>query len=348
MTSRTAVLAAFTLLLPTSPLAAQERFTLEDQRVAVYNLAGEVRVVPGSGSQVTVTVNPGGADARELSVEVDRIRGRTTLRVIYPGDRVVYPMEGRSRWRHSLELDDDGTWGGSVRGGRRVQIAGAGSGLEAHADLEIQVPEGSDLAVYQAVGRIQAGEIRGNLTLDTSLGPVEAHDVLGNVNVDTGSGEISVRGIMGEVTLDTGSGSVEVQDVEGPLVWVDTGSGDVRGRDLRAGRLEVDTGSGRVELMEIRAPEILVDTGSGSVELDILSAIEDVEVDTGSGRVTLTLPRDLDVEVELGTGSGGIEVGLPMDIRRRDRNDLQGVMGSGAGRLVVDTGSGGIQLRGRS
>ena len=47
-------------LLPTT-LAAQKQFNLPGNHVAVYNLAGEVTVVAGTGSSVGVRFNPGAA-----------------------------------------------------------------------------------------------------------------------------------------------------------------------------------------------------------------------------------------------------------------------------------------------
>src|SRR3954449_13117084 len=64
-----------TLLLPGGASAQQpERYTLTGDEVAVYNLAGEVRVEPGPGPTVTAELTRGGADAAKLKVlrsEVD-------------------------------------------------------------------------------------------------------------------------------------------------------------------------------------------------------------------------------------------------------------------------------------
>ena len=137
-----------------APAGAQERYSVGGSEVAIYNLAGEVEVVGGSGSDVIVEVMRGGSDAEELTVEVGEVRGRETLRVIYPSDRVVYEVRG---WRGNTELrvNDDGTFGGG-RGGDRVKVSGSGRGLEAHANLRITVPSGKEVAVYIAAGEITA------------------------------------------------------------------------------------------------------------------------------------------------------------------------------------------------
>ena len=324
--------------------SAQESYELGRGDVAVYNLAGEVEVVPTSGRDVRVTVRPGGADANRLSVEVGEVRGRMALRVMYPDDEIVYDMENRSRYNTQVRVREDGTFGGG-NGGDQVRIRSSGSGMEAHADLRIEIPEGADVIVYNAVGPATARGVRADLRLDLSSGGVTVDDHVGMLEVDTGSGSVTVRNVEGDVEVDTGSGSVDVSGLDGRRVMVDTGSGSVEGQGIRAGSVSVDTGSGRVELMGIRAPEVQVDTGSGSVEIELLDAVESLEVDTGSGGVTVALPEGLDAEIEVDTGSGGIDVDFPVEVQTMRRNYFRGRVGDGSGRILIDTGSGGIRLR---
>src|SRR5262249_13151509 len=116
-------IAASIALALAAPTLAAERFTLEGGRVAIYNLAGELRVEPTGGSQVVVEVTRGGRDAGDLRIEHGRVRGMETLRVIYPSDRVVYPPMGRGS-SSSEHVAEDGTFADhSMRGivfGRRV------------------------------------------------------------------------------------------------------------------------------------------------------------------------------------------------------------------------------------
>ena len=95
------------------------------ERVAVYNLAGTV-ALEGGGSAVVVEVKRQGGDAGRLRIEQGTIRGRESLRVIYPSDRVTFTgMSGSSEVR----VRDDGTFfDGESSGGRRVRISDAGGG----------------------------------------------------------------------------------------------------------------------------------------------------------------------------------------------------------------------------
>ena len=58
------------LCSPAVPVAAQtSRQVLKGDSVAVYNLVGELRVEAGSGSDVVVEIQRGGADAAKLEVQ---------------------------------------------------------------------------------------------------------------------------------------------------------------------------------------------------------------------------------------------------------------------------------------
>src|SRR5258705_886777 len=147
----------------TIPAAAQtSRHVLKGDSVAIYNLVGELRVEGGSGSDVIVEIQRGGADAEQLDVQSGPLRGRETLRVIYPDDVIVMPDWGRG-WNTTMHVRDDGTFGDedwwegkhhSHADGREVRITGRHrSGLEALADLHVTVPKGNTVGPVPVVGK---------------------------------------------------------------------------------------------------------------------------------------------------------------------------------------------------
>uniref|UniRef100_A0A832I5J2 DUF4097 domain-containing protein n=1 Tax=Eiseniibacteriota bacterium TaxID=2212470 RepID=A0A832I5J2_UNCEI len=338
--------AMLTTMLATAA-EAPRRETLAGDRVALYTLAGAVRVEAGRGQMVEVEVTPGGRDAASLAVETGRIGERTTLRVVFPGRRIVYPGIGRGSTTQ-LRVRDDGTFGdgrgSDLFGVRTVRIASSGGGLEAHADLRVYVPPGKTVEVRVGAGRIDAAHVDGRLVLDTASGPVTASGTRGDLVVETGSGGVRVSDARGDVTVDTGSGAVEVSAVRGDRLLVDTGSGSVRGSDLEVGSLTVDTGSGGIDLSEVNARDVSLDTGSGPVNLDLVGQAERVAVDTGSGDVTLRLPRSLGAKVSIETGSGAIRTDLPFRTLRRSKDALRGEIGDGHANLRLETGSGDVHV----
>jgi len=344
MTRTMLALAAATTLLGSS-LRGQEpkRFTLSGERVAVYNLAGEIQVRGGGAGTVTVEVRTEGPDAASLTIETGQVRGREALRVIYPDDRIVYRGHGNG-YRTTMHVRDDGTWGDGNRGGREVSIRGSGSGLEAHALVLVTVPEGRDVAVFLGAGEVSVNDLSAKIDVDVASAGVTVDQLRGDLNVDAGSGAVSVSAVTGDVRLDTGSGSVQVREIHGPGLDLDTGSGRVSGEAITVDDLRVDTGSGRLDLSGVRAPRILLDTGSGGVRLELLQDVSELTIDTGSGGVTLAVPSDLGAQIEIETGSGGIDLDVPIAASEMKRDYLRGVIGDGQGRIRIDTGSGGVRI----
>jgi hypothetical protein len=327
---------------------ATERRTVTGAAVAIYNLAGRVRIEGAGGADVMVEVTRGGADAGRLRVETGPRRDWQTLRVIYPADRIVYPRLGGWGSRTTLRVDDQGYFddSGDWRGSRsgRVEIRGSGSGLEAWADLRIIVPRGKRVAVHLAAGEVTASNVDGDLEVDVSAATITTERTRGRLSLDTGSGSVRVTDAQGSVNLDTGSGSVTVSDVRGDELRMDTGSGSISGRNIEVRTLTADIGSGGLRLSGVKASRVSLDTGSGGTELELLTDVEDVNVDAGSGPISLRLPAGVGAEVEIETGSGGIETDFPIEVTRWERNYLRGRLGDGKGRIRIDSGSGGVRL----
>ena len=343
-----ALLAAVAFTSMAAPAAAQERYAVGGDHVAIYNLAGTVEVVGTSAGQVTVEMERGGRHADRLRVEVGEVENRQALRVIYPSDEVHYDPPG---WNGSttVRVNSDGTWGGDGGSwfgrGDRVRVSSRRSGMDAHANLRIGIPRGQRAEIYLAVGRIRAENVDGRLRLDTGSGRVAAQNMAGDLTIDTGSGSVEVTGMDGDLLVDTGSGGVTVSGLRGDALRIDTGSGSVDVANSAAGSIEIDTGSGSIDLVNSAARNLVLDTGSGSVEAELTSAVERVVIDTGSGGVSLRLPESLGARVDLDSGSGGIDVEFPVDATERSRDELRGQIGDGRGYIEVDTGSGGIRIR---
>jgi DUF4097 and DUF4098 domain-containing protein YvlB len=353
---RVALLASIALLSSVSTARAQtERHVLSGDRVAIYNLAGTLRVEAGHGSDVVVEVTRGGRDAQRLQIEEGSVRGEDALRVIYPDDRVIYPALDRND-RTTISVRDDGTWGDDKRRDdrdsrryssgerRRVEIAPSGSGLEAHADLRVLVPRGQRITIHHAAGDARITMVDADLAVDVAQSDITAERTRGRLSLDTGSGSVSVTDAQGDVSLDTGSGSVTVSGVKGQTLRMDTGSGSIHGGDVDVADLKADVGSGGVHLDRVRAIRVDVDAGSGATELELLSPIERLKVDAGSGGVTLRLPASQGAEVDIETGSGGIDTDFAVQVTKFEQRHMVGRIGDGKGQIRIESGSGSVRL----
>jgi lia operon protein LiaG len=347
------VLGAAALL--TSPLSAQSsRYVLKGDSVAVYNLVGELHVEAGSDSDVTVQVERGGADSAKLEIQTGPLRGRETLRIIYPDDVIVMPDWGRG-WNTTLRVRDDGTFGdeGSRRGGvwrgdgHEVRITGRSrSGLEASADLRIAVPKGKTLSVNLGVGKAFVSNVEGNIRVSVASADVAADRTRGTLRISTGSGNVDLRTASGDVSLESGSGDITVAGAQGPTLKLSTGSGNVTISDGKAGMLTVETGSGSIDVTGSSGDDVSFNTGSGNVDVTLVATFQALSVETGSGDVTLRVPPTVGAQVDLDTGSGDIDLGgLTLQVRRIEHDHVSGTLGDGKGRLSVETGSGNVRLQ---
>lgn len=328
-----------------APLLAQtpERHTLRGDRVAIYDLVGDVRIVEGTGREVVVEVTRRGADAGQLRVESGDIDGVPTLRVVFPFDRVRFDSEGRYYGVSDLRVRDDGTFGHG-RAGRRIAISSR-SGSEAAADLVVRVPTGIRLDLRLAAGSVAAERTRSDLSLDVISADVTLKGTRGDLLVETASGSVDAQDTQGDLDIDTGSGSVELTRVRAPNLRVDTGSGSVTCREVTSDEVNIDTGSGGVEVASATARTVRVDVGSGSVDVALSRDAKDVYIDTGSGSVTLRVPESMGADVDFDTGGGSIETDLPITVQHQSRGSLKGRIGDGSAHVTVSTGSGGIRVR---
>ena len=355
------ITAAALLVVHTQAGAQTERRTLSGDRIAIYNLAGKLRVESGGGSEVVVEVMRGGRDGDRLRVEQGTIRGYETLRIVYPADRIVYPELGRNS-RNTITVRDDGTWGNDLSRGDRgergerqsrdyndrernqVEISSSGSGLEAYADLRVLVPRGQRIVIHNAAGDARITMVDADLAVEVASSTISAERTRGRLSLDTGSGGVSVTDAQGDVDLDTGSGGVTITGIKGGSLKMDTGSGSIRGGDIDVSDLKADVGSGGVHLERVRASRVDIDAGSGGTELELLSAIDQLKVDAGSGGVTVRLPADLSANVDLETGSGGIDTDFSVQVTKFEQHHIVGRIGDGRGRIKIEAGSGSVRL----
>ena len=348
---------ALALLTLAPSLTAQqaERYTLEGDDIAIYNLAGALIVEPGSGS-VAVELTRGGPDAGRLQVERGELRGRETLRVVYPTQDLAYAgLESGSST--TLKVREDGTFGDGDHHddddedddrdrprGRTVRITRDRGDLRGYADMKVRVPAGHRVEFHLAVGRVSVANVNGEILVDSHSAPVTATGVKGSLAVDVGSGDVRATGGEGELSVDTGSGSVEVTGFRGNELSIDTGSGQVSGSQLNVRSIHVDTGSGDIELTAVTCPELALETGSGSISTEVRGPVRDLALETGSGDISVRAPATLAGEVEIETASGEIETDFPIQVTRHARDHIVGRIGDGVGRVAIETGSGDVRL----
>lgn len=151
---------------------------------------------------------------------------------------------------------------------------------------------------------------RTSLKLETHNGAVAVTDVTGDVRAITHNGKITTMRVSGSTVLETHNGAISVRST----------SGDA---DLK--------------------------THNGSVKAfysESASPVSDISIVTYNGSIELEPPPDLSAKVVASTNNGSINTDLPIIVSGKlSRNRLAGTIGSGQGRLHLETHNGSIRLR---
>jgi len=333
--------------------------------LAVRNLIGNIRVERGTTPGIHITANTTIEAATQA--EAERLTGLIDFRSsdVGPGSRFdvrlprehfpkIYSEKGASGWFSTTYVDYLG---------ERIRLVGSKDEAPAvRVDLVISAPAGAKVDVSNIVGDILAQNYSGKLRLDGGSGLLTSTGGEGDLELDNGSGAVAVSGHRGRVSADTGSGSVKISDCECEILadtgsgsvdvqqgkgsfFADTGSGGVHVEGF-SGKFAADTGSGSVRARGVSDVQSLdVDTGSGSVNIEgDLSALSKLNIDTGSGSVTLHSSAQPSMEIEIDTGSGGVDVDAPGATIREKKDATIVRLKDGAGRGVIDTGSGSVNL----
>jgi hypothetical protein len=332
----------------------------------IRNLMGSVRVERGTlpGIHVSATTN---IDA-ETRAEAERLLRLVEFRTsdIGAASRLDVRLPAKAFPKLYWEEGDSSWWSVTYveHLGDRIRLVGnRDSAPEVRVDLVVRAPEGAHLDVSNVFGDSIAQGFSGTLRLDTSSGQLSASGGNGELRLDSGSGAVKVTTHRGRVSADTGSGEVNITDCECEIV-ADTGSGPVEIRKGK-GSVAADTGSGGIEVEGFAGPlaadsgsgsvtargvsdmrSLEVDTGSGDVSVQgDLSALERVEIDVASGGVRLQSTAQPSLDLHIETGSGRVAIAAPGASVRDVGDGITTVsMKGGAGRGVIDTGSGSVDI----
>jgi len=130
-------------------------------------------------------------------------------------------------------------------------------------------------------------------------------------------------------------------------VRLETTNGDVQVNDL-AGELRVEATNGRIQATGLEN-SARVNTTNGAISLDFSKLGEDgVECETVNGQITVALPKDASADVDARVTNGSISTGdVGLSITEESRRRVEGRLGSGGTRVLLQTVNGMIRLKGR-
>lgn len=282
-----------------------------DGSLALGNIAGDIVVTRGSGSDTTIEIVKTArgrdvADAKELlqlvDVEVNERNGRAEVKTHYPSDDTA-----RRNNRRNVNVS---------------------------VDYTVTTPAGTRVSIESISGDLKVTDIKGDLSANTISGDIRV----------SGAGRISAaKTISGSVEI------VDAQ-VDGTLDSSSV-SGDVLVRHVTARRIDVGSVSGNLRLEDVQCDSAAAHSTSGNVTFSgPLARKGRYELKSFSGEIRVSVPSTSGFEVEANSFSGQIRTEMPIqthgtDSRSGRRNTvLNGTFGDGSAVLDLTTFSGSIVI----
>ena len=206
-----------------------------------------------------------------------------------------------------------------------------GSGRGEDSDLRVTLPVGVALDVDSVTASIVVRGVAG--------ATLEVDNASGDVDVDTGAAEVEVNTVSGDAKVTARSADVTVESV----------SGDVAVSGELAGRVQLEAVSGGLLLNSTgKAKQVDAGVVSGDIELRTgLQAGGKLKAESLSGNLLVVLPRDASARVSASSFTGSIRspVGEVETEEHGPGSSLTTTLGSGDGRIDLETFSGDLQLR---
>lgn len=204
---------------------------------------GNLRIVPGTGGGVDITL-----DGRDAAVS-----------------RMLVEQRG-----DVIHLEPDRTHG--IRWSSVDVVVAVGEAPQVHArltsgDLTVSTNLGS-LAAETASGEIVAGLVSGDATIRSASGDVRLGDVAGRLDVAVASGDLRAE-VVGAADLKSASGDIVVREVQRDAS-IRTASGDITVARFTGERFDAKSMSGDVTVgvPPGRRCEVAFSTISGDVRTD--------------------------------------------------------------------------------
>lgn len=146
-----------------------------------------------------------------------------------------------------------------------------------------------------------------------------------DLDAETHNGPITVAGAVGAVEIESHNGEIKV---------------NAAGKSL-----DVEAHNGEINAV-YSGPSISMNAHNGQIIAD-LSGCRDVtgEVSSHNGDVRISVGKDTSTTLAARTSNGGIDCSAPLSDMKSSRRSLDGKLGSGGGKLEVETHNGAIAIK---
>ena len=148
----------------------------------------------------------------------------------------------------------------------------------------------------------------------------------------------------GNINIDAVSADVDISNLEINNFQCKTVSGDLKIKSLGSDNLKLNTTSGEVNIMDFTG-NLKADSVSGDINVRYRVFDNNIDVKTISGKVEIDLPQYAEFYLKTNTVSGEVVAKFPITIISFNKmKQLEGTVGTGDNRIIIDTVSGDIYI----
>jgi hypothetical protein len=212
-------------------------------------------------------------------------------------------------------------------------------------DFDVTLPEETSLKLKSHNGELIVSTITGEVQGTTHNGGISGVEINGNVEFYTHNGKIEVRDGTGDQVLTTHNNGVYVQNIEG-AVTAKTHNGKIEVKNV-PGDLELNTANSAILGEDIKG-NVRGETHNGKIYIVYAKdapAVREVWLKTYNGGIEFCGPEALSAEVEAKTRNGSIHLDKPVEVVGEVKKHLRGTIGSGQGKLYLETYNGSITIK---
>jgi len=202
------------------------------------------------------------------------------------------------------------------------------------------------LDVRSQSGSVRARNVRG-LVVDAPYTTVEVTDVTGidgkDVMISNQSATITLENVKGNTIIIAPYSNIGLKNIDG-FVDIESKSGRVDATDV-SGNWKSRTEYTRLRLRGLKSKEVIMTNKSDKIEAELSVVPSTVDIRNEYGSVSVDLPRGFSGDISLDAEYGKVNTDFPIQSRNRGSSGYAiGKVGSGTGRITIETRSGNIEL----
>lgn len=225
----------------------------------------------------------------------------------------------------------------------------SGNNKEDGSNLEIYVPESSQVWFEGVNADVEVSGIEGGSNIQTVNGSVTASDLQGRIRLNTVNGDVNSKNLDGKIRLETVNGDVTDNGSKGREVEYTTVNGDLS-VETSAPEIKIENVNGDIDLNLAKVEELSIETVNGDIDAVFdLTEKGEIEISTVSGDADLVFTGKISADFDIESHAGGkIKNKLSKDkvheAKYGPSKSLEMRIGKGEARVEIDTVSGDITL----